>query len=171
MRLLIVSDIHGSLYWCKRIIEKFKQINADRLVILGDILYHGARNKLPLEYNPKAVAELLNEYKNVIIAIKGNCDSEVDEMVLEFPLLRNNVLLVNNHNLFLTHGHLYSEANVPFLGEKDILAYGHTHVPFIKEKDGIRIINPGSPSIPKGNSKPSYIIIDQGLIVLEEFEI
>lgn len=162
MKFLIVSDIHGSAYYTKKVVDAFHQLKCDRILLLGDILYHGPRNDLPKEYDPKQVIQLLNPLSKYIIACRGNCDSEVDQMVLTFPIMNTvQVLPVDNHLIFISHGHLYSEANLPEnCNEHDIFISGHTHIPKQSMKDGIHILNPGSVSIPKGNSTPSIATLE-----------
>ncbi|MCX7708686.1 MAG: phosphodiesterase [Clostridia bacterium] len=161
MKLFFVSDIHGSLHYLQKALENFKRENADYIVILGDELYHGARNPLPLDYNPKEVAQQLNEFADKIIAIRGNCDSEVDEMVLDFPLMSTySTIFYEGRRLFLTHGHIYHGNNLPKLKDGDVFLYGHTHVPVAEKKGNIYIINPGSITFPKENSPNSYGILD-----------
>lgn len=169
MKIFFIADIHGSLYYTKKALEKFKDENADYIVILGDELYHGARNPLPQDYNPKEVASLLNEFAHSIIAVRGNCDSEVDEMVLDFPMMAvYSIILHNNMRLFLTHGHIYNEANLPKLEKGDAFIYGHTHVPKAEKKDGIFIINPGSITFPKENSVNSYGILEDSTFKIKD---
>ncbi len=139
MKLFFISDIHGSVYYLNNALDKFKEENADYIIILGDILYHGARNPLPKEYNPKGVIEIINNYADRIIAVRGgNCDSEVDQMVLDFPIMADySTIFYNNKRLFLTHGHIYNENNLPKLMDEDILIYGHSHIPKAEKKWGI----------------------------------
>ena len=145
MKLIVISDIHGSLKYTKNAIEIFNREEGDYIVILGDILYHGPRNPLPEEYNPKEVAETLNQYSDKIIAVRGNCDSEVDQMLLNFPCMGDySIVLYNNKRLFLTHGHIYNENNLPNISEKDIMIHGHTHILGFNTEKGVTIINPGS---------------------------
>lgn len=158
MKLLIASDIHGSVKYTKKIIDVFDE-SFDYLILLGDHLYHGPRNDLPNEYYPKEVLELLNKHKDDIIAIKGNCDSEVDEMVLDFKLHKDYILEVNNKKIYLTHGHKYNIDNLPPISDIDYLFYGHFHTSFILEKDGLVILNPGSVSLPR-DGKHSYAIME-----------
>lgn len=154
MKLFIVSDIHGSLEDLKKVLALFEKEKADKLVLLGDLLYHGPRNPLPEGYNPKEVAILLNSYKDKIIAVRGNCDAEVDQMVLEFPMRADySELFIDGHRFFITHGHLYNEDNMPMLNEGDILMYGHFHKPIAKKENGIVIFNPSSISLPKAGGK------------------
>ena len=166
MRLFIASDIHGSAYYCRRMLEKYRESGAERLVLLGDILYHGPRNDLPRGYAPKEVIAMLNPLASEIIAVRGNCDTEVDQMVLEFPVLQDRGLIADGkHRIYLIHGHKELDSLADMLGEGDLLFFGHTHVPTDKQgKGGCRILNPGSISIPKENSDHGYIIWDSGEI-------
>jgi len=169
MKLFFVSDIHGSPFYLKQVLEDFKKEKADYIVILGDHLYHGARNPLPREYNPKEVAQLLNEFSDKIIAVRGNCDSEVDEMVLEFPMMSTySTVLHNGRRLFLTHGHIYHENNLPNLREGDALIYGHTHIPKLDKKGNVYIINPGSITFPKENNPNSYGILENNTFKIKD---
>ena len=130
MKLMIASDIHGSAYYCEKMIDAFHREKADRLLLLGDILYHGPRNDLPKEYQPKKVIEMLNNMKEELLCVRGNCDTEVDQMVLEFPILADYAILsVNDRTIFATHGHQFNRDNLPMLKEGDILLNGHFHVP------------------------------------------
>ena len=129
MKWMIASDIHGSASWCRRLLEKYAEETADRLILLGDVLYHGPRNDLPDEYAPKKVIEMLNGMSDSILCVRGNCDTEVDQMVLNFPVLADYALLaLGERTVYLTHGHIYNENNLPPLREGDILLNGHTHV-------------------------------------------
>ena len=140
MKVMFISDIHGSYYWANKAIEKYHEEKADKLVILGDILYHGPRNDLPKNYNCKKVIALLNPLKKDIIAVRGNCDSEVDQMVLDFPMRSDYALMdVDQHHFFMTHGHLFNEDQLPLLNENDILIYGHFHKPLAK-KEKVQIV-------------------------------
>lgn len=169
MKIFFMSDIHGSLYYTKKALESFKKENADYIAILGDELYHGARNPLPEEYNTKEVTKLLNEYSDRIIAIRGNCDSEIDELVLDFPMMSTySVILYGDRRLFLTHGHIYNEDNLPKLRKGDAFIYGHTHVPKAEKKDGIYIINPGSITFPKENNPNSYGILEENIFKIKD---
>lgn len=171
MKLFFMADIHGSLYYLNMALERFKQEAADYLIILGDELYHGARNPLTRDYNPKEVASILNSYSDKIIAIRGNCDSEVDEMVLEFPMTSTySMLLYGNHRIFLTHGHIYNEQNMPKLSSGDVFIYGHTHIPKAEKLNGITIINPGSVSLPKENSLNSYGLLEDGVFYIKDLD-
>ena len=170
MKFMIVSDIHGSLEDLKRVLSIYDEMKMDKLVLLGDILYHGPRNPLPEGYNPKEVAVLLNQYKNQIIAVRGNCDSEVDQMVLDFPIRADYTqLYIDGHRFFMTHGHLYDEENLPALNDGDIFMYGHFHKPVAIKKDGVVIFNPSSISLPKVGTK-SFGIYENGELKILSLE-
>lgn len=161
MKWFIASDIHGSAYWCRKMLEAFEKENADRLLLLGDILYHGPRNDLPKEYAPKEVIAMLNPLKNRILCVRGNCDTEVDQMVLDFAILADYaVLAAGERMIFVTHGHKFNNSALPSMNPNDILLHGHTHVPVCEKLDTHTYINPGSVSIPKENSPHSYILFD-----------
>ena len=163
MKLMIASDIHGSTYYCRKMIDAFYEHKADKLLLLGDILYHGPRNDLPKEYAPKTVIKILNPLKDKILCVRGNCDSEVDQMVLDFPILADYALLyIDGRTIFATHGHVYNNDNLPSLSEGDILLHGHTHIPALQDMGNYTYINPGSVSIPKDGSEHSYIIMENG---------
>lgn len=171
MKIFFVSDIHGSYYFTCKALEAYKKENADYIVILGDELYHGARNPLPQEYDPKRVTELLNQVSDKIIAIRGNCDSEIDEMVLNFPMMSTySVILYNDRRLFLTHGHIYNEDNLPKLSKGDIFIYGHTHVPKAEKRDEIFIVNPGSITFPKEDYPNSYGILEGNTFKIKDLD-
>ena len=168
MKLFVASDVHGSYYYCKKMIEKFNEDNYDYLVLLGDILYHGPRNELSMEYDCKKVSELLNQYSDKIIAVRGNCDAEVDQLILKFSIEEKNMLIVDNNNkIFLTHGHLYNEVNMPPLRDINYLFFGHTHRKLLKKIDGITYANPGSISLPKDGTN-SYFVYEDGKITFYE---
>lgn len=161
MKWLIASDIHGSAFWCRKLLEAFDSEKADRLLLLGDILYHGPRNDLPTEYAPKAVIEMLNARKNDIFCVRGNCDGEVDQMVLEFPILADYLLLpIGERMIFATHGHKFHKNALPPLRRSDILLHGHTHVSVLEETEEYTYVNPGSVSIPKENTPHGYILLE-----------
>lgn len=163
MKLMIASDIHGSAYYCKELLSAFERENADKLLLLGDILYHGPRNDLPLEYAPKEVIAMLNGIKEKLLCVRGNCDTEVDQMVLQFPILADYcVLWTEDRMIYATHGHVYNEDKLPPLQGGDILLHGHTHVPKCTQHENYLYINPGSVSIPKENSPHSYMILEDG---------
>ena len=172
MKLMFASDIHGSAFYCRRMLELYKNSGAERLVLLGDILYHGPRNDLPREYAPKEVIAMLNPLKDELLAVRGNCDTEVDQMVLEFPILADyGLLLVGETRLYATHGHVYNENHLPPLTDGDALIHGHTHLLEAKEitaEDGrrIKILNPGSVSIPKGGNPATYALLEDGVFTI-----
>ena len=171
MKLFFMSDIHGSVYYLNEALERFEDENGDYLVILGDILYHGARNPLPKEYNPKKIIEGLNSYSDIIIAVRGNCDSEVDEMVLDFPIMSTySTILYNDRRLFLSHGHIYNEDNMPKLSRGDLFIYGHTHIPKAEKVGDIYIINPGSITLPKENNPNSYGILEDDIFTIKDLD-
>lgn len=163
MKWLIASDIHGSEYYCRRLMDAYEREQADRLLLLGDLLYHGPRNDLPKGYAPKEVIALLNEKKQEILCVRGNCDTEVDQMVLEFPILADYAVIdLGERLLYATHGHHFSEQDPPPLKKGDILLCGHTHVPRCEEHDTFVYLNPGSVSIPKENSRHGYMTLENG---------
>lgn len=163
MKWIIASDVHGSAFWCRKLIEFFEKEKADRLFLLGDILYHGPRNDLPSEYSPKKVIEYLNPLKNRILCVKGNCDTEVDQMVLDFPILADYAVFSDwGKNIYATHGHKINNNSLPPINSGEILLCGHTHVPALEFYDTHIYVNPGSVSIPKENSPHSCIVFDNG---------
>lgn len=171
MKYIIASDVHGSAYWCKKLIDAFEKEKAAKLILLGDVLYHGPRNDLPLEYDPKAVIEMLNNLKGKVLCVRGNCDSEVDAMVLNFPILADYAIIpCERATIFLTHGHIYNENNLPPLCDGDVLVHGHTHIPVCKKKENFFVINPGSVSIPKENSHHGYMTFESGKFTLKDFD-
>lgn len=153
MKLMIASDIHGSAKWCARMLEAWRAEGAARLILLGDLLYHGPRNDLPEDYAPKRVIEMLNSVADELLCVRGNCEAEVDQMVLRFPVMADYAaLLLEGHTIYATHGHLYGEDNPPPLRPGDVLLCGHTHVPLLRRHEGFTYVNPGSVSIPKAGS-------------------
>lgn len=164
MKLMFASDIHGSLPATERVLALFAESGAQWLVILGDLLNHGPRNALPDGYAPALVAERLNTQASRIIAVRGNCDSEVDQMLLTFPITAPwQQVLLDNSRLFLTHGHLYNAENLPPLAAGDVLISGHTHIPVAEKRGEIIHFNPGSVSIPKGGFTASYGMFEDGI--------
>ena len=173
MKLMIASDIHGSAFYCEQMIEAYKREGADKLLLLGDILYHGPRNDLPEGYAPKTVIAMLNPMKKELLCVRGNCDTEVDQMVLEFPILADYCYLNLAGNpeeknsdvtIFATHGHVYNPHKLPMLKDGDILLNGHTHIPawepFGREN---LYLNPGSVSIPKNDTAHGYMTLENGV--------
>ncbi|MBE6729568.1 MAG: phosphodiesterase [Ruminococcaceae bacterium] len=171
MKILIASDIHGSAFYCRKLLEAVDRENADKILLLGDILYHGPRNDLPLEYAPKTVISLLNERKSQILAVRGNCDTEVDQMVLDFPILADYaVLQCGSRIIYASHGHIYNCENPPKFNDGDILLNGHTHVTKCEKREGYYYINPGSVSIPKENTQRGYIIFDNNKFTFKNLD-
>lgn len=171
MKWLIASDIHGSAYYCKLLFEAFEMEKADRILLLGDLLYHGPRNDLPKEYNPKAVIEMLNHHKEVILCVQGNCDALVDQMVLEFPIMAEYALIpVGQRLIFATHGHIFHEENLPSIQKGDILLNGHTHIPACVEHEKYVYMNPGSVSLPKLQSHHGYMTFDGTEFLWKDFD-
>lgn len=183
MKFLIASDIHGSAYWAERLMSAIEEEQPDRVILLGDLLYHGPRNDLPRDYAPKRVIPLLNDLAKSgrVIAVRGNCEAEVDQMVLEFPCMSDSALVMDSdgRELFCTHGHVFgagmhnSVDNAPVLPAGSALVYGHTHIKVNEESQkhpGLWLFNPGSVSIPKDGTH-SYGIYEDGSfrhVVLEE---
>ena len=172
MKWMIASDLHGSAYYCRKMLEAFEREGADRLFLLGDLLYHGPRNDLPREYAPKEVIPLLNGKKEKLLCVRGNCDAEVDQMVLEFPVLADYAVLpVGQRLIYATHGHIYHVKNLPPLAPGDVLLHGHTHVPAWTEfGQGNLYLNPGSVSIPKEDSPHSYMTREGNTMQWKELE-
>lgn len=171
MKFLIASDIHGSAYYCKKLLDAFEKEQADRLMLLGDILYHGPRNDLPKDYNPKEVIAMLNPLKTKILAVRGNCDTEVDQMVLDFPILADYAIIpAGDRLIYATHGHNYNSSKLPAITERDILLHGHTHVPTVVIFPDHTYVNPGSVSIPKENSPHSYMTFDGKTFIWKNLE-
>jgi len=171
MKYVFASDIHGSAFYCRKLLEKFKDCGAQNLILMGDLLYHGARNDLPEEYGTKDCTALLNEYQTKIIACRGNCDSEIDQMVLQFPLMSDyNILNLNGITFFQTHGHIYSPEHQPPMGVCKALVFGHIHLPVAEKKGDIYILNPGSTSIPKGGYPSSYAVLDENVFTIYDFD-
>lgn len=167
MKLMIASDIHGSAVYCEKMLEAFRRENADRLILLGDILYHGPRNDLPDGYAPKAVIELLNPLSDKILCVRGNCDTEVDQMVLDFNVLSDSALIFAD-GIVLTVAHGHKEQ--PKMTCNGILLNGHTHVPCFEKVDNYTLINPGSVSIPKNGSQRSYITFENRTFVWKNLD-
>ena len=164
MQWMIASDLHGSAYYARALAEAFAREGADRLVLLGDLLYHGPRNDLPREYAPKEVIPLLNGLGDRLLCVRGNCDSKVDQMVLPFPVLADYCLLESaGHLIYATHGHHFNEDHLPPLHPGDVLLHGHTHIPCRTLRDGVYVLNPGSVSIPKAGSWHGYMTLEDGV--------
>ncbi|CAM2796915.1 phosphodiesterase [Vibrio neptunius] len=172
MKLFFASDLHGSLPTTEKMLSQFDQSGAETLVLLGDILNHGPRNQVPEGYNPPAVAQRLNQYADQIIAVRGNCDSEVDQMLLSFPMMMDYVwvLLESGHRLFVTHGHLYNTDKRPPLKRGDVIAHGHTHVPVAQWQGEQVIFNPGSVTFPRNGFEPSFGVYEEGDLKVVTFD-
>lgn len=169
MKILIASDVHGSYDALKKVLEKVNSEKAEKLILLGDVYNHGPRNPFPAEYSPMEVASALNSVKDNLIVVKGNCDSAVDTMISEFDFIENACLVINGKTVFLTHGHVYNKDAMPKT-KYDAVIYGHFHTGFIEEKDGVIVANAGSISLPKNNTKASYILIDENEITLKDLD-
>lgn len=172
MKIMIASDIHGSAFWCERLLEAFESEGADKLVLLGDLLYHGPRNDFPDGYAPKKVFAMLNGIKEKLLCVRGNCDSEVDQMVLEFPMMADYALLeADGRKLFLTHGHLFNAENPPLLQAGDLLLNGHFHNPCSsKLENGGIYANCGSVALPKDDTPHSYLVLEDNSLQWKDLE-
>ena len=165
MKYMFASDVHGSAFYCRKMLEAYREEGAERLVLLGDLLYHGPRNDLPKEYAPKEVIKMLNGMKQEIYAVRGNCEAEVDQMVLDFPIMADYAVIpCGNRIIYATHGHHHNVMTPIPMQPGDILLHGHTHVPAWEPFGNENLyLNPGSVSIPKENSAHSYMILEDGL--------
>lgn len=171
MKFMFASDLHGSAYYCEKLMEAIEKEQPRKVFLLGDLLYHGPRNDLPRDYAPKKVIAMLNGVKDRLLAIRGNCDTEVDQMVLEFPVLADYALFTDSERTFyLSHGHIYHEGALPPLQDGDIFVYGHTHVLRAEKKEGRIYLNPGSVSIPKEGNIPTYAVLEDGVFSIRGFD-
>ena len=171
MKILIASDIHGDAQSCASLLAHFDAHRPDLLLLLGDLLYHGPRNDLPAEYDTKAVTKLLNGVKDKLLCVKGNCDSEVDQMVLEFPMMAEYAVLpVGERLCYLTHGHNYGPDKLPPMAKGDLLMSGHIHIPVCRVQDDILLLNPGSVSLPKENTPHSYMTLEGNVLEWKHVE-
>ena len=171
MKWMIASDIHGSAYYCGALLSRFAAEQADRLLLLGDILYHGPRNDLPRGYAPKEVIAMLCPLADRILCVRGNCEAEVDQMVLTFPVLADYAVIADGQTLiYATHGHVFNASHLPPLQKGDILLHGHTHVPCCEQVGGVTVLNPGSVSIPKENSPHSYMMLENGVFTWKSLD-
>lgn len=171
MKLMIASDLHGSAYCAGKLLDAYRAEQPGKLLLLGDLLYHGPRNALPRDYDCMAVAGMLNGVRDHILAVRGNCDCEVDQMVLEFPIMADYALLEwEGITLYATHGHLWDETNPPPMAAGTVLLNGHFHVPTAHRHDGWHYINPGSTSIPKDGSVGSYLILEDGTFTWKDMD-
>ena len=169
MKILIASDLHGSAFYAEKLLERYFNESAEKLILLGDIYNHGPRNQLPKDYNPMLVAQLLNGVKDKLLVVKGNCDSEVDNMISEFSFANDLVILSGEKSVFLTHGHVYNKDNMPKTNF-DAIIYGHFHTGFIEKIDKTVVANTGSLSLPKNNTKNSYIVLEDDEIILKDID-
>lgn len=169
MKVLVISDIHGSGYYAEKIKEIIEKESPQKIVLLGDLYYHGPRNNLTQEYNPQKVADVLNSYTDILEVVKGNCDAEVDEMISDFEFHDYILEEINSKKFYFTHGHKYNIENIPY-EDFEVMIYGHIHQGFIEEKEGYIFANPGSISLPKANTEHSYIIIDENGINLKNVD-
>lgn len=171
MKLMFASDVHGSAFYCKKMTELYRAEKAERLIILGDILYHGPRNDLPRDYAPKEVSAVLNAMKDEILAVRGNCDAEVDQLMLEFPIMADYMTIFDcGRMFFITHGHTHNTSSLPPLRDGDLLIHGHTHLYTIEpiaEKKGSFYINPGSVSLAKNGNENSYMLYENGIFTIK----
>ncbi len=171
MRILIASDLHGSLPATEQVLRAYKEMDAQHLILLGDLLNHGPRNAIPEGYAPAAVAEKLNEMSNHILAVRGNCDSDVDQMLLDFPMMSDFswLMLESGVRLFLTHGHIYHQDKMPPLAPGDVLVHGHTHIPVAESFKEVSIFNPGSTTFPKGGFVASFGLYENNTLKVLDF--
>ena len=169
MKAVIVSDIHGSYYYAQRLKEIVEKENPDKVILLGDLYYHGPRNDLSQEYNPMEVSKILNAMKDKLLVVKGNCDAEVDEMISEFKFEDHLCLELNGKKIYFTHGHKYNIEVIPY-EDFEVLIYGHIHIGFIEEKEGYLFANPGSISLPKGGSRHSYLLLTEEGLTLKDVD-
>ena len=171
MKILIASDIHGSALYCERLMTAAEREKADKILLLGDLLYHGPRNDLPEGYAPKKVIEMLNAQKQHILCVRGNCDTEVDQMVLDFPIMADYAVLTQGDvTVYATHGHVFGENNPPKLCGGEVLLCGHTHVPACVKKENYIYMNPGSVSIPKEGSRRGYMLWEGNSFIWKDLD-
>ena len=169
MKVLVISDIHGSSYYAEKIKEIVEKENPDKIILLGDLYYHGPRNDLTQEYAPMKVAEILNSLKDKLLVVKGNCDAEVDEMISDFKFEDHLLLDINGKKTYFTHGHRYNIEVIPY-EDFEVLIYGHIHQGFIQEKEGYLFANPGSISLPKCGTEHSYLILEKDKFILKNVD-
>ncbi len=170
MKIMFMSDIHGSLKYLNKAIERLEEEKVDKIVLLGDLL-EGANYAPDYFYNPEEVADLLNQYKDKITAVSGNCDCMEDQKLLEFPITANFVEIeLNDRKIFATHGHRYNKENMPDLNKGDIFIQGHLHVPTAEVLNGVYYLNPGSISLPRKNSKNSYGLLEDNVFTIKDLD-
>lgn len=170
MKYFVATDLHGSAFWAQKIVDKFAQSQADLLVLLGDVYNHGPRNPFPQDYAPQKVSALLNGIANKVVAVKGNCDSEVDQMISTFPFVKDNIVFLGGHRVMFTHGHTFNKDSLPYLSDGDVVMYGHFHVNETNVVDGVTCIALASCSLPKQNAAPAYAICDEKNITMYDFD-
>jgi len=171
MKLMFAGDIHGSAYYCRKLMERYGEEKPDKVILLGDILYHGPRNPLPRDYMPADVATMLNSIRSEILCVRGNCDSEVDQMVLEFPIMAEYaVFYIDNRMVYVTHGHILNEDKLPMIHKGDILIHGHTHRKVMEDRGDFIYINPGSVSLPKDDDVRSYMIYEDRVFSIKDID-
>ncbi len=173
MKLLIASDIHGDAQCCRAMLEAANKENAEKILLLGDILYHGPRNDLPEDYAPKEVIDMLNSVADKIICVRGNCEAEVDQMVLKFPVMSDTAVVldcISNISIYMSHGHIYNPDALPPIPHGAVFLYGHTHILSIEKKDGVMCLNPGSVSLPKSGNPKTYATYDEGVFEIKTFD-
>ena len=171
MKIMFASDIHGSAYYCEQMLTRHEAEKPEKLILLGDLLYHGPRNDLPQGYAPKKVIEMLNNISSELLCVRGNCEAEVDQMVLNFPVLAEYMIMFEAGRMFfITHGHVFNKDHLPMLKKGDLLIHGHTHVQAMEEIGDFTYINPGSVSIPKNGNEHSYMIYEDGTFTIKNLE-
>ncbi|MBR6755688.1 MAG: phosphodiesterase [Peptococcaceae bacterium] len=164
MKIMIASDLHGSVSACRQLLACFERERPEKLLLLGDLLYHGPRNDLTQEYDPKKVAEMLNDIQDKIICVRGNCDTEVDQAMLEFPIMAEYTILnLEDRIIFATHGHRFQQGNALILEPGDIVVQGHTHLAGKENRGHYHCLNPGSAALPRGGSKAGYILLEDNI--------
>ncbi len=170
MKIIIASDIHGDAECCRALLEAFERENAEKILLLGDILYHGPRNDLPEGYAPKKVIEMLNAVSDKIICVRGNCEAEVDQMVLNFPCMSDTAVVFDGEagiSMYMSHGHVYSPDKLPKMPQNSVFLSGHTHILSAERRCGVLCLNPGSVSLPKGGNPKSYAIYEGGIFEIK----
>lgn len=171
MKFMFGSDIHGSYGYAKNLFDCFKKEEAEKLILLGDLLYHGPRNDLPEGFDPKALTALLNEHKNDVLCVRGNCDAAIDQMVLKFPMMADYIMMyVDGHPWFITHGDLFDETKEDFYAPGTILIHGHTHLKVMEKTGDVLYLNPGSVSLPKDDERHSYMIYEDGVFTIRDLD-
>lgn len=169
MKLMFASDLHGSFTYAEQVVRLYEKEGAEKLILLGDLLYHGPRNDLPAGYDPKRVITLLNGVKKELLCVRGNCDADVDQMVLEFPIMADYMILyLGGRMVFVTHGHLFHNDHLPMLGQGDVLLHGHTHVQAMEDHGSYYYLNPGSAALPKEGNAHSYMIWEDGVFTIKD---